>query len=194
MVELTPETSGACLNLAKLFGRDAPVHVDLGCGDGLFLLSLARENPDQNFLGVERLLKRVRSSDRKAAQLNNVRILRTETSFLVQHLLRPESVEAFYLLFPDPWPKRRHHQRRLVRPDFLAGIWTALRNDGSFFIATDHDEYFAWICKLVLQSRRFAVIDHELAPRLPITTFEKKFTNAGSTLHRLGLRKISPVR
>jgi tRNA (guanine-N7-)-methyltransferase len=194
VVELTPETSDACLSLPKLFRRNAPVHVDLGCGDGSFLLSLAQENPDKNFLGVERLLKRVRSSDRKAAQLNNVRILRTETSFLVQHLLRPEAVEAFYLLFPDPWPKRRHHRRRLVRPDFLAAIWTALSSDGSFFIATDHDEYFVWICKLVLQSRRFAVIDHELGPRLPMTTFEKKFTNTGSSVHRLGLRKISPVR
>jgi tRNA (guanine-N7-)-methyltransferase len=193
VIELIPETEQACLNLPNLFGRNAPVHVDLGSGDGSFFLSLAKENPEKNFLGVERLLKRVRTSERKAAPLKNVRILRTETSFLVRHLLPSESIEAFYLLFPDPWPKRRHHRRRLVTSDFLNAIWLVLTDHGSFSIATDQDDYFAWIHKAVLQSARFAAIDQKLVPRLPITTFERKFTDAGSAVHRLELRKISPV-
>lgn len=194
MINLIPETDVAFLDLPELFGRNAPVHVDLGCGDGSFLRNLATQNPDKNFLGVERLLKRVRRSERKAAQLGNLRIVRTESSFLVQHLLGAESIEAFYLLFPDPWPKRRHHRRRLITSDFLVAIWSALTSDGSFFIATDYEDYFTWIHKLVVQSGRFTVIGHESWPRLPMTTFERRFTDAGRAVYRLELRKISPVR
>jgi tRNA (guanine-N7-)-methyltransferase len=194
VINLIPETDVPFLDLPELFGRNAPVHVDLGCGDGSFLRDLAAQNPDKDFLGVERLLTRVRSSERKAAQLGNLRIVRTESSFLVQHLLAPESSEAFYLLFPDPWPKRRHHRRRLITSDFLVAIWSALTSDGSFFIATDYEDYFTWIRKLVVQSGRFTVIDHESWPRLPMTTFERRFTDAGRAVYRLELRKISPVR
>jgi tRNA G46 methylase TrmB len=87
----------------------------------------------------------------------------------------------------------RHHNRRLVTPDFLVAIWSALISDGSFFIATDYEHYFTWIHRLVTQSRYFGVIENKAAPRLPPTTFEKRFTNAGWAVYRLELRKISPV-
>ena len=106
------------LDLQKIFERNAPLHVDLGCGDGLFLCGLAQRMPDKNFLGIERLLNRVRTSARKVARLDNVRLLRMESSYAVRYLLPAESVERFYLLFPDPWPKRRHHRRRIVTPGF----------------------------------------------------------------------------
>jgi tRNA (guanine-N7-)-methyltransferase len=149
--------------------------------------------PDQDFLGIERLLNRVRSSTRKAAQVENVRILRAETSFVVTHLLPAESIEAFYLLFPDPWPKRRHHRRRLVTQNFLGAIWTALIPTGSLTIATDHVDYFGSISQLITRSERFVLIDQEFLRSLPTTTFEKKFRAAGAPIHRLGLRKVSPV-
>jgi tRNA (guanine-N7-)-methyltransferase len=181
------------LDLPALFGRRAPVDVDLGCGDGSFLRSLAAQMPDKNFLGIERLLNRVRSSTRKAAEVENVRILRAETSFVVTHLLPAESIAAFYLLFPDPWPKRRHHRRRLVTQNFLDAIWTALIPTGSVTIATDHVDYFDAISRLITGTKRFVMIDQEFLRPLPLTTFEKKFRAAGAPIHRLELRKVSPV-
>src|SRR5213078_3525507 len=88
------------LNPAKIFERDAPLHVDLGCGDGLFLCALAQRTPEKNFLGVERLLGRVRSAVLKAAKIGNVRVLRMESSYVVRYLLPPRSVETFYPLVP----------------------------------------------------------------------------------------------
>jgi tRNA (guanine-N7-)-methyltransferase len=99
------------LDIEKVFGRSAPLQVDLGCGDGSFLCALAQRNPDQNFLGIERLLGRIRSAARKAAMVGNVRLLRMESSYAVRYLLPAGLVETFYLLFPDPWPKRRHWRR-----------------------------------------------------------------------------------
>ena len=193
LIELIPALDARLPHVAELFGRDAPLQVDLGCGDGSFLRSLAGEHRDINFLGVERLLRRVRSSDRKAAELSNVRIIRAETSFLVQHLFPAGSVDAFYLLFPDPWPKRRHHRRRLFTGEFLNRIRRALTTGGSLFIATDHQDYFAVIWRLALSATSEWQVSTE-AWSLPNTTFERKFIAAGLPIHRLRLRKISPVK
>src|ERR1700746_2385731 len=107
VIELVPESQVARLDLMRLFGRSAPLQVDLGCGDGSFLCEIARQFPKKNFLGIERLTKRVEKVRLKAEKIENVRVLRADTLFAVRYLLPQSSVEAFYLLFPDPCPKRR---------------------------------------------------------------------------------------
>ena len=121
VAEYVPENYFQVLDLKSVFPRCAPIEVDLGCGDGSFLVALAKQNPQRNFLGLERLLGRVRSACRKIAcgNLGNARVLRIESSYAVEYLLPPNSVSVFYLLFPDPWPKRRHQRRRLVTEEFL---------------------------------------------------------------------------
>src|SRR6266446_8855037 len=119
---IEPKSLVERLDLEKLFRRNAPLHVDLGCGDGSFLCALAQRMPEKNFLGIERLVGRTRTVARKAARIGNVRLLRMEISYAVRYLLPPASVETFYLLFPDPWPKRQHWQRRIVNENFLRAI------------------------------------------------------------------------
>lgn len=188
------------LDLEKIFGRSAPLHVDLGCGDGAFLCAMAEGMPEKNFIGIERLLHRVRSANRRIASpaRTNVRVLRQETSYVVRHLLPPGSVETFYLLFPDPWPKRRHHRRRIVTPEFLGAIADALIDRGALHIATDQADYFEQISRLAGQSNDFEIVDPTArtaspARTFPTTTFEKKYTSAGAPIYRLELRKVSPV-
>jgi len=181
------------LDPKNIFGRKAPLHVDLGCGDGSFICALAQRMPAKNFLGIERLLGRTRSAARKAASLPNVRLLRMESSYAVRYLLPAESVETFYLLFPDPWPKRRHWRRRIVTEDFLSAISQALVENGTFRIATDQREYFEKMKKTAQANSNFAIIDPTVAD-LPLTTFEKTFRAQGASIHWLELRKVSPVR
>jgi tRNA (guanine-N7-)-methyltransferase len=180
------------LELETIFERNAPVHVDLGCGDGSFLCTLAQRMPDKNFLGIERLLNRVRTSARKTATLRNVRLLPVESSYAVRYLLPTESVERFYLLFPDPWPKRRHHRRRIVTPDFLSSIHLALQNDGSIYIATDDVDYFGEIKEIAVSNSGFAICDGDVD--LPQSKFGRIFREKGAPIHWLELRKISPVK
>jgi len=191
--ELVPENYFQPLELDSVFSRRAPVEVDLGCGDGSFLVMMAQQNPARNFLGLERLLGRVGSACRKIthAGLKNARVLRIESSYAVAHLFPPDSISNFYLLFPDPWPKRRHHQRRLVSEKFLDSIFRALRDDGLFVVATDDKDYFELIKQLTNESNRFSL---EQPGELPITTFEKHFRARGFPIHRLALRKVSPVK
>ena len=180
------------LDLDKIFGRKAPLHVDLGCGEGSFLCALAQRMPDRNFLGIERLLNRIRTSARKAATLDNVRLLRVESSYAVRYLLPAESVETFYLLFPDPWPKRRHHQRRIVTPDFLNSIQAALQKNGSIYIATDDLDYFGKIKEIAESNPGFAMGKADVD--LPQSKFGLIFRDTGAPVQWLELRKVWPVK
>jgi tRNA (guanine-N7-)-methyltransferase len=179
------------LDLEKIFGRKAPLHVDLGCGDGSFLCALAQRLPDKNFLGVERLSSRIGSSARKAASLRNVRLLQIESSYAVRYLLPAGSVETFYLLFPDPWPKRRHHRRRIVTPNFLSSVHTALRKNGIIHIVTDCLDYFRKIEEIARSTTGFAIVDADVD--LPPSKFGLIFRQKGLPIYWLALRKISPV-
>jgi tRNA (guanine-N7-)-methyltransferase len=180
------------LDLEKIFERNAPLHVDLGCGDGSFLCALAQGMQHKNFLGIERLLNRVHKSALKAAKLNNVRLLRVESSYAVRYLLPAESVQRFYLLFPDPWPKRRHHRRRIVTPDFLGSTHVALKKGGSIYIATDDVEYFGIIKEVAESDPGFAIGQGDID--LPPSQFGRIFCEKGAPIHWLELRKISPVK
>ena len=180
------------LDVEKIFGRKAPLHVDLGCGDGSFLCAMAQRMPGKNFLGIERLLNRVRTSACKAAALDNVRLLRIESSYAVRYLLPAESVERFYLLFPDPWPKRRHHARRIVTPELLRSVHAALQKNGSFYVATDDVDYFGKIQEIAESSPGFAVDDVDVD--LPQSKFGLIFRQQGAHVHWLALRKVSPVK
>ena len=193
-VEHVPKSLTGALEFDRIFSRLAPVEIDLGCGDGTFLTAMAQEIPAHNFLGIERLLGRVRSVCRKVARLDlkNARVLRMESSYAVTNLLPAGSVTAFHLLFPDPWPKRRHHRRRAFNHEFLFSIHRALIAGGLFHVATDHTDYFQQIEKVIAEIDIFAVSREQ--NNFPSTTFEQKFTAGGLSIHRLLLRKVSPVK
>lgn len=194
VIELVPELHVACLDLGQLFGRDAPLQVDLGCGDGSFLCELAEQFPEKNFLGIERLTRRVEKVRRKAGRgIDNVRVLGTDTLFAVRYLLPTNSVEAFYLLFPDPWPKRRHQQRRIFTGEFLDAIAAALEQSGVLRVATDQLDYFHQIQGLSRTHPEFEVVDLD-GVVLPLTKFERKFREQHLPIYRLTLRKTSPVK
>lgn len=195
VIELLPELHVARLDVAELFGRSAPLHVDLGCGDGSFLCEMARQFPARNFLGIERLTKRVEKVRCKAEKIENVRVLRADTLFAVRYLLPESSVEAFYLLFPDPWPKRRHQFRRIFTRDFLEAIAAALEKHGVLRVATDQLDYFHQIERLSCAHVQFQVVPRSPdAAILPVTKFERKFRAQDAPIYRLTLRKTSPVR
>ena len=190
--ELFPENYFAPLDLAAVFGRVAPLEVDLGCGDGGFLVQLAATFPERNYLGIEKLGGRVQRGCRKAARLAvcNLRFLRIESTYAVEYLLPSGSVEVVHLLFPDPWPKKKHKRRRIVQPAFLDSVHRLLAPGGRFRIATDQESYFKTIRDLISP----AAFVEESPPRdesFPVTTFEGHFVREGAPIYRLELRKVS---
>src|SRR5437016_9164342 len=132
------------LDLADLFSKTQPLEIELGSGDGSFLAEYARLHPEHNFIGVERLLGRLRKLDRKGrrAGLANLRGVRIESSYFLEYLLPPHSAVALHIYFPDPWPKKKHWRHRLINERFPALAHQALAQGGSVFLRTDDDAYF----------------------------------------------------
>ena len=178
-------------DLAEVFPRPAPLDLDLGCGDGSYLLALARRFPERNFLGTERMIGRVEKVCRKVARggLENVRILRLESHYVVKHLLPAASVAAVYLMHPDPWPKRAHHPRRLVQGEFMASLHRVLVPGGELFAQTDDLPYFQWMEKVWSQCPQFERLPWEKPDDWPQTDFERDYREKGLPIYCARLRK-----
>jgi tRNA (guanine-N7-)-methyltransferase len=174
------------LDWKKVFAREQPLEIDLGCGKGSFLFWAAQTQPQRNFVGVDRLLRRLRRVDRKAvrAGLQNVHLLRIESSYLISKLIPDHSVSTYHVLFPDPWPKRRHHGRRLISASFLADVRRTLADGGNINCATDHEEYFVWIQREFQKDGGFVKAEPVSLPEEARTDFERKFVAAGRHVYR----------
>jgi tRNA (guanine-N7-)-methyltransferase len=191
-LELVPADIFEPISFADIFENNGPVEVDLGSGPGRFLIEAARQYPEKNFFGVERLLGRVRKTLRSAARLGltNVRILRLEIDYTVRYLLSPGLVSRLHLSFPDPWPKRRHQHRRLVDEDFLVASANALTAGGELWIKTDHADYFQCITKAV-DSHRDLFVSVPWAEEYPTTDFEETYRSKDLPIYRTRLRKVN---
>jgi tRNA (guanine-N7-)-methyltransferase len=121
--------------------------VDLGFGRGEFLLDLATREPESGFLGVERSFKRVLKMARRLArtEVRNVRLIEASAERVVGQLIPRDAVSQFWINFPDPWPKARHHRRRLVSAEFVAALASRLEPGGTVDVATDHLEYAEFV-------------------------------------------------
>jgi tRNA (guanine-N7-)-methyltransferase len=190
--EFVPADYFQKLSRAEICRGGRPLEIDLGCGDGSFLMNLAKEFPERDFLGVERLLGRVRKVCKKLTRrgLENTRVLRLESGYVVEWLLPEASVSRLHLLCPDPWPKLRHHRRRLVQGEFLEAVRRALVPGGEFLFMTDHEEYFQWALAKVGDFGKFEQLDwSEESFFYPKTDFQQLWESEGKSMFRLRCRR-----
>lgn len=131
----------------EIFDRSAPLVIEIGFGNGEFLLNLARKRPHQNILGLEIALPSLRKAERKIERLGltNAWVMQSQAHTTLWTLCAPGSVAEIYINFPDPWPKERHHHRRLVNDRFLHLAATRMEASGLISVATDDKNYAAWI-------------------------------------------------
>jgi tRNA (guanine-N7-)-methyltransferase len=179
------------LDWREVFGRVAPLEIDVGCGKGNFLAWAARQRPGHNFLGVDRQLVRLRKVEKKIRRdkLTNARLLRLEFSYLIERLIPDGSVAAYYVFFPDPWPKRRHAGNRLFQESFVGHLRRTLGERGVLNVATDNAPYFGQITELMNASPHFAGEPTEPLPGEAQTEFEKIFLAKGDPIYRARWRK-----
>jgi tRNA (guanine-N7-)-methyltransferase len=170
--------------------------VELGFGRGEFLLDLAAKDPGAAHLGVEYSPKRVLKLARRLArtELRNVRLLHGRAESVVLELLEPASVERFWINFPDPWPKKRHHKRRLLQPAFVHELALRLVPRGELHIATDHAEYAESIDSALASE---PLLENALAPERWLrdvpgrtaTAYELEWRAEGRPLHFWAYRR-----
>lgn len=188
-VSIPLESDSGKIDPDSLFGRVAPLEVDLGSGTGSFLVGMAGLFPERNFLGAERLLNRVAKTCRAVTRSNlaNVRMFKGEIGECLR-ALPAHSADVLHVLFPDPWPKRRHHPRRLMNDVFLRAAWDVLKDGGELRFMTDDENYFLHARKV---SRTHPYVDGVWPedPVYPATDFEVRFLAEGRPFYRLCLRK-----
>lgn len=174
------------LDWMSVFGNQHSVEIEIGCGKGAFLMWSAQARPDTDFLGVERQIGRLRSVERKARQLGltNVRLVRIEASYLVAKLVPADSVSAYHIFFPDPWPKRRHQRRRLFSSDFVTDMVRTLQIGGYVNVATDSEDYYVWIRDVMGGGGSFREEPATLFPAAARTEFERVFLAAAKPVLR----------
>ena len=178
------------LDTQALFGRDAPCTIEIGFGNGENLLSLAAAHPGRDFLGVEvhrpgvgRLLLGL-----EERRLGNVRVICHDAVEVFERQIAPHSVHEILVLFPDPWPKKRHHKRRLVQPAFAALAASKLKAGGILHAATDWPDYAEHMAAVLAAEPLLEPAERGFAAR-PSTKFESRGRRLGHPIRDLYYRR-----
>ncbi len=196
-VALKPEDLDGKIDFGRIFGRSGPVHIEIGSGRATFLLNQAKAHPQVNFLGIERAGKFYRYGVDRIGRwaLSNARIIRTDAASFLADFIPDNSIDRFHIYFPDPWPKKRHHKRRLLVPVNLEQLLRCLKPDGIIKVVTDHAEYFEQIQKVIsAQSSKLEKIEfHPTAGadqgEWVGTNFERKYLKEKRPIFCIAVRK-----
>lgn len=173
------------VDFAKVFGREAPLVIEIGFGMGEGLLHLAQTIPDKNFLGIEVHNPGIASilMHLKQNPLNNIRIYQHDAVEILKQCITDNSVEQILLYFPDPWPKRRHHKRRIIQKEFAELIASKLKCGGKLQISTDCADYAHHCIKILSTICAFANPNYQTKSILqPLQTMTTKFKQRGLKL------------
>lgn len=181
----------------ELFGNDNLLHIEIGMGKGQFLLTLAKQNPDINYIGVERyssvLLRALEKYETEEfCGLENIRFICMDANDIAE-VFAPEEVDKIYLNFSDPWPKARHARRRLTSKEFLSRYEKALAKDGTLEFKTDNRPLFEFSLEQAEEAEGWKVKEHtfdlhhneKMNEGNVMTEYEQKFSSQGNPIHKL---------
>lgn len=179
-----------------LFGRPGPFHIEVGCGSGLFMATYAARHQDWNHLGIEWDYKQVKRSEDKWRRRNllNTRIVHCDAHYFLEDYVDAEAVDAYTILYSDPWFKKRHHKRRFFQPRLLPILERTMKSGSPLFIKTDVTSYYEVIVELLdgapfLEKERDGRLDLEPDPGDIQTNYQRKAQEAGHPLHLLQYRR-----
>jgi tRNA (guanine-N7-)-methyltransferase len=184
------ETTPRDLDRGALFGRRAPLVIEIGCGMGEAMLAMAAADPERDYLGVDVHTPGLGAMLARAERdgIGNVAVARGDAVELLLHGIRPGSLDAINVFFPDPWPKARHHKRRIIRPEIVALMRDRLRPGGVLHTATDWVHYAEQMLDVLAADPGLCNTADGYAPRpgdRPLTKFERRGIAAGRSIHDL---------
>ncbi len=191
------EYRAQCLDFQEVFGRVAPVVAEVGFGMGETTARIAGEHGGVDYLGIEVHMPGVGSLLRHVGEhgLTNVRIIRHDAVEVLREMVPPGSLAGIHVFFPDPWPKKRHHKRRLVQPAFAALAESRLVHGGYIHVATDWEEYATHVLEVLSATPGLANTAAAFAPRpesRPETKFERRGLNLGHGVWDIVFTRSAP--
>lgn len=172
------------LNLNHIFGRQSPKILEIGFGMGESTATIAQAHPENDYLGIEVHTPGVGSLLNQIEQLElpNLRIIQHDAVEVLQHMLTTECLDGIHIFFPDPWPKTRHHKRRLIQPALVSRLSAHLKSGGYIHVATDWEDYAVQILHVLNQEPQLINTATDYAPRpeyRPLTKFEQRGLKLG---------------
>jgi len=179
--------TGERLDLDQVFGRAAPKVLEIGFGMGETTAAIAQSNPDVDYLGVEVHTPGVGALLRRLATLGltNVRVIQHDAIEVVEHMIGERALDGVHIFFPDPWPKKRHHKRRLVQPGFVEVLARRMKSGAILHVATDWEDYAQHVLAVLAAEPLLENTAPGFAPR-PLTRPLTKFEGRGLKLgHRV---------
>lgn len=176
--------TGEPLDLNEIFGRGAPKILEIGFGMGGATVEIAKASPDKDYLGVEVHAPGVGNLLKLAdeAGLTNLRIIQHDAVEVLRDMIPDESLDGIHIFFPDPWPKKRHHKRRLIQPPFIQQVARKLKPAGYVHLATDWGEYAEWMLDVLRGEPLLENTAQAYAPKpgdRPLTKFEQRGLELG---------------
>ncbi len=178
-----------------LYGNNHPVELEIGSGKGTFLTEQAKARPDVNFFGIEwaNWFWRYASDRLRRSNCTNARTVRAEANFFLTEHVPADSISVLHIYFPDPWPKKRHHKRRLIQDKFLDLAWRVLIPNGRLQIVTDHQNYFEHI-EPVVNNSRLTIVEYNRPGsanegEFVGTNFERKYRHEGRPFYAVAAVK-----
>ena len=186
--------AAAPLDLDAVFGRRAPRILEIGFGMGETSATIAETNPQNDYIGVEVHTPGVGSLCKLIAEKNlgNQRILQHDAVEVLRDMIEPESLDGVHIFFPDPWPKARHHKRRLIQPPLVATLASRLKSGAYIHCATDWENYAEQMLAVLSAERLLQNTAVDYAPRpayRPLTKFEQRGLRLGHGVWDLVFRK-----
>jgi tRNA (guanine-N7-)-methyltransferase len=181
------------LDLVKIFGRTAPCVLEIGFGSGHSLLEIARAHPEKNFIGIETYQPGIGMLLLKIEEfaLSNIRIFYADAVEVLEKCIPQQSLDGVQIFFPDPWPKRRHHKRRLIQAEFILLVTDKLKAQGIFHLATDWEHYAHHMLQVLSQADTLVnlsgagLFSSRSAQRPVVTKFEQRGTKSGRHIWEL---------
>ena len=183
------------LDLNRIFGREAPKILEIGFGMGESTATIAQSHPENDYLGIEVHTPGVGSllNQIEQLELTNLRIIQHDAVEVLQHMLSAACLDGVHIFFPDPWPKARHHKRRLIQADLVARLCSHLKPGGYIHAATDWEDYAEQILHVLSQETQLGNTTTDYAPRpdyRPLTKFEQRGIKLGHGVWDLIFRRI----
>jgi tRNA (guanine-N7-)-methyltransferase len=175
----------------EIFGRRAPLEIELGTGKARFLIEAARREPAHDFLGIERALSYYRFSRERLRRsgVHNAAVVRADAQLFVLGAVPAASVHGFHVYFPDPWPKKRQRKRRLLDAVFLEALAARLAPEGLLRIATDHPGYGDELAVLLQTVPDLEDVGWDALPPPPPTHYEIKYRAEGRSIRKFLFRR-----
>ena len=186
--------STASVDLIEIFGRTAPKILEIGSGMGETTVAIAQQQPEKDFIAVEVHAPGVGSLLNRIQQLGltNLKVIAHDALPVLQNMLPDASLDGLHIFFPDPWPKARHHKRRLIQPNFVSLLTARMKPNAYLHIATDWENYAEHILQVLNREDRLinTVSDYALRPSYrPLTKFEERGLKLGHTIRDIIFRK-----